>query len=321
MDAAQRRAQRVADERRPVRRADRRVRRRDRSLAGRPGGRRVLAAGGRQLPRALRPAAPDARGRPLRAHPSGALVELQQRGVQRAALPPAAPQRPPRQPDAPLPGPAALRRGAAAADRLRGDDRARLDPAALAARDGRAAARPLRRRRRAREHPPPRAREGGSPPRPGGRGVSRPPYAVAARELLRETVLDATDALLRERPWAEVTLAEVAKEAGISRQTIYNEFGSRIALAQAYVLREGDRFLTGVQAAIEAHPGDPPGALAAAFSEFLHAAHEHPLLRAIVAGDGGDELLGLVTSHDSPVIAFAAERLAGFLTDGWPALR
>ena len=72
--------------------------------------------------------------------------------------------------------------------------------------------------------------------------MSRPPYAVAARELLRETVLDATDALLRERPWAEVTLAEVAKEAGISRQTIYNEFGSRTALAQAYVLREGDRF-------------------------------------------------------------------------------
>ena len=151
--------------------------------------------------------------------------------------------------------------------------------------------------------------------------MSRPPYAVAARELLRETVLDATDALLRERPWAEITLAEVAKAAGISRQTIYNEFGSRTALAQAYVLREGDRFLTGVQAAIEAHPGDPRGALAAAFSEFLHAAHEHPLLRAIVAGDGGDELLGLVTSHDSPVIAFAAERLAGFLTDGWPALR
>ena len=52
---------------------------------------------------------------------------------------------------------------------------------------------------------------------------------------------------------------------------------------------------------------------------FAVAARE--LLRAIVVGDGGDELLGLVTSHDSAVVAFAATRLAGFLADGWPRLR
>ncbi len=150
--------------------------------------------------------------------------------------------------------------------------------------------------------------------------MSRPAYAIAARELLRQSVLDATDALLRERPWAEVTLAEVANGAGISRQTIYNEFGNRLALAQAYVLREGERFLTDVQTAIENHQGDPRSALRAAFVEFLQAAHEHPLMRAIVSGDGGDELLALVVSGDSPVVSFAAERLAGFLSDGWPHL-
>jgi AcrR family transcriptional regulator len=151
--------------------------------------------------------------------------------------------------------------------------------------------------------------------------VTRPPYAVAARELLRDSILDATHAVLRERPWAEISLAEIAKAAGVSRQTIYNEFGSRRAVAEAYVLREGERFLTGVEAALAAHPEDPRGALAAAFAEFLESAGEHPLLRAIVAGEGGDELLGVVTSHDSPVVAFATERLASFLTDGWPRLR
>lgn len=151
--------------------------------------------------------------------------------------------------------------------------------------------------------------------------MSRPPYAVAARELLRQGVLDATGALLRERPWGEITLAEVARGAGISRQTIYNEFGNRSALAQAYVLREGERFLVAAQTAIEDHHGDPRGALRAAFAEFLHTAHEHPLTSAIVSGDGGDELLALVVAGDSPVVTFAAERLAGFLADGWPHLR
>ena len=121
------------------------------ALPAAPGRHRLLAAGGRQLPRALRPAAPEARRRPLRAHAPGAQLEQQQRRLQRAALPPAAPLRPPRQPDPPLPGAAPRRRGAAAAHRLRRHDPARRDPAALAPRDGPPRARPLRRRPDARQ--------------------------------------------------------------------------------------------------------------------------------------------------------------------------
>ena len=80
--------------------------------------------------------AAEARGRPLRALHAGAQLEQQQRRLQRPPLPPAAPLRPPRQPDPSLPGAAPRRRGAAAADRLRGDDRPRLVPAALAPGDG-----------------------------------------------------------------------------------------------------------------------------------------------------------------------------------------
>jgi alkane 1-monooxygenase len=76
-----------------------------------------------------------------------AQLEQQQRRLERAALPPAAPLRPPRQPDPPLPGAAPLRRGAAAAHRLRRHDRARVHPAAVAARDGPPRARPLPRPR------------------------------------------------------------------------------------------------------------------------------------------------------------------------------
>ena len=150
LDAAQRHPRRLGDDRRPLRRAGDRLRPGRPALPADPGGARLLAAGGRQLPRALRPAAPEERGRPLRALPPGAQLEQQQRRLQRPPLPPAAPLRPPRQPDPPLPGAAPLQGGAAAAHRLRRDDRPRLVPAALAPGDGPAPGRALRRRGRAR---------------------------------------------------------------------------------------------------------------------------------------------------------------------------
>ena len=150
-------------------------------------------------------------------------------------------------------------------------------------------------------------------------GVTTPtPYPVAARELLRSTIFDAVREQLRTRPWSEVTMADVATAAGVSRQTLYKEFGSRFDLAQAYVLREADRFLGAVEEAVTAHLDDPATALSAAFDVFLAAAAEDPLVRAIVAGDGGDELLRLVTTDAEPVLERATDRLARFLRQGWP---
>ncbi|WP_156745924.1 TetR/AcrR family transcriptional regulator, partial [Mycobacterium sp. 1423905.2] len=62
--------------------------------------------------------------------------------------------------------------------------------------------------------------------------VKRIPYAEASRALLRDSVLDAMRDLLLTRDWSAITLSDVARTAGISRQTIYNEFGSRQGLAQ-----------------------------------------------------------------------------------------
>ena len=91
LEHPQRHPQRLGDDRRPLRRPGDRLRPGRPALPAGPGGDRVLAAGGRQLPRALRPAAAEARGRPLRALPARAQLEQQQRRLQRPALPPAAP--------------------------------------------------------------------------------------------------------------------------------------------------------------------------------------------------------------------------------------
>lgn len=147
----------------------------------------------------------------------------------------------------------------------------------------------------------------------------RTPYSVAARELLRETLLDGARDLLQDRSWAEITMGDVATAAGVSRQTLYSEFGSRAEFAQAFVLRESEMFLAAVEAAVNAHLDDPAAALSAAFDVFLSAAEEHPLIRAVVSGDGtADSLLPFITTQGKPVVQMASDRLAEVILSGWP---
>jgi AcrR family transcriptional regulator len=147
-------------------------------------------------------------------------------------------------------------------------------------------------------------------------GGERTPYAVAARELLRDTLLDSARDLLGERDWAEITMADIATAAGVSRQTLYSEFGSRGEFAQALFLREADRFLAAVEQAVNSNLDDPVAALGAAFDVFLTAAADNPLIRAVVAGDGS--LLPYVTTQGQPVVAQAADRLATVISTAWP---
>ena len=152
-------------------------------------------------------------------------------------------------------------------------------------------------------------------------GATAQPYAAAARELLRSRLLEAVREQLRDRDWSDVTMAEVARAAGVSRQTVYNEFGSRPELAQAYVLWEADSFLASVDAAVRQHRDDPVRALSAAFATFLAAAQGHPLVRALVSADGAHDLLPLVTTHGQPLHERATGALVASLLEGWPGLR
>ena len=144
-------------------------------------------------------------------------------------------------------------------------------------------------------------------------------YQAAARHLLRDMLLDAALRQLAERSWGEITMADVAAAAGVSRQTLYSEFGSRAQFAQACIAREGERFLDAAQRTIDAHRDDPRAALTYAFADFLTAAGRHPLVRALVAPEG-EALLSLVTTRGGPFVAGVAERLAAILAAAWPRL-
>lgn len=144
------------------------------------------------------------------------------------------------------------------------------------------------------------------------------PYPAAARDLLRNTLLDAMRDLMREREWGEVSMAEVARAAGVSRQTLYKEFGTRPQFAQAFVLREADHFLGDVEQALAAHLDDPSTALSSALEVFLRAAAENPFVRTVTSGVGADELLPLLTIQGEPLFVHATERLTALLVGGWP---
>jgi AcrR family transcriptional regulator len=149
----------------------------------------------------------------------------------------------------------------------------------------------------------------------------RVPYSVAARELLRNTLLDAACHELQGNRWSEITMADIALAAGVSRQTLYKEFGSREEFAQLLVLREAEHFLDAVEQAVSANVAAPTKALTAAFELFLRTSAENPVVRAVVLEEGAEELLSLLTTQGKPLVERAAERLTTVIVASWPLIR
>jgi AcrR family transcriptional regulator len=147
---------------------------------------------------------------------------------------------------------------------------------------------------------------------------SRTPYPEAARNLLRETLFGAMRDELERRTWSEVTMSDVASVAGVSRQTLYKEFGSRDEFAQAFVIHVGERFLDEVDAAVRQHLDDPRAAIDAALETFLRTAGEDPVVRVLLSDDGTGGMLPFVTTQGMPVVVFATSRLFETIRDGWP---
>jgi AcrR family transcriptional regulator len=153
---------------------------------------------------------------------------------------------------------------------------------------------------------------------PNGNGATLTPYPEAARNLLRETYIGAARDELERRSWSEITMSDVARTAGVSRQTLYKEFGSRDEFAQAFVIHVGERFLDEVDAAVREHLDDPRAAIHAALETFLRKAGADPLVRVLLADDGTGGMLPLVTTQGMPVVVFATARLFETISEGWP---
>jgi AcrR family transcriptional regulator len=105
----------------------------------------------------------------------------------------------------------------------------------------------------------------------------------------RDSLLDAAYTALARRPWSAVRMVDVAAAAGVSRQTLYNEFGSKDGLARALVRREADSYLAGVERALAAHT-DPRDRLTATAEWMASAARDNALVRAMLTGSWSERL-------------------------------
>ena len=122
---------------------------------------------------------------------------------------------------------------------------------------------------------------------------------------------------LLTRDWSAITLSHVAKSAGISRQTIYNEFGSRQGLAQAYALRLADRLVDQIDDAIEGNEGDVHAAFVQGFRDFFGESAADPLVISLLTGDFKPDLLQLITTDSGPIISHCSERLTSTFMHSW----
>lgn len=143
-----------------------------------------------------------------------------------------------------------------------------------------------------------------------------------ARQQVRDALLDAAQEITVTSGWHRLRMGAVAAEVGVSRQTLHAEFGTRDSLGQALIMRETERFLTGVADCLQRHPGKLGTAVSEAVAYTLRRAAEDPLLRTVLtsARGGDDTLLPLLTTRSEPVLHAASAALREFADAHHPDL-
>lgn len=140
--------------------------------------------------------------------------------------------------------------------------------------------------------------------------------------MLHASILDAAWARACDTPWGQVRLADVAADAGVSRQTIYNEFGSKDQLAEALFERETETFLAGIRQSSRA-ADSLPASLRAAVAWTLEETDKHPMLTRMIndarAGEG-ETLLPELTVRADAILLPMRDALTAFYCEEWPQI-
>jgi len=149
--------------------------------------------------------------------------------------------------------------------------------------------------------------------------VSTSPFRETVRTMLRDRLLDAAGAAYREQGWRRLTMAKIADSAGVSRQTVYNEFGTKQQMAEQLIMRELETFLAIVRERFDAESEFVP-AVRAAVEGALVTAKRNALLRSVLESDqnGDAELLPFIVQSQwliDRATAFLVDLVAGRFSD------
>ena len=140
----------------------------------------------------------------------------------------------------------------------------------------------------------------------------------AVTELTR-TLLDAAVELIATSGSRGLRMAEVAAKAGVSRQTVYNEFGNKERLIQAVALHKTAEFLDGVRERLASTP-DPLEGLRRGITFAFDLAGTDPLAKSVLNGANAEDMLPLLTTKGRPVLTFATSVFAQHIRKHWRTL-
>jgi AcrR family transcriptional regulator len=143
------------------------------------------------------------------------------------------------------------------------------------------------------------------------------PAAASGR---RQPIVEAAIEMTARDGWAAVTMTRLAEQVGVSRQTVYNEIGSKNSLADAMLAHELDRFLSAISAAFDRHADNLVEAVHDAVRDVLELARGNLLVRAIASATHGadTELVPLLTTQAETLLtdvnAMLAARVESYRT-------
>jgi AcrR family transcriptional regulator len=143
---------------------------------------------------------------------------------------------------------------------------------------------------------------------------------VDVRRPVRERLLDAAQTAIESAGWSSVTMSGVAVASGVSRQTVYNEFGTKHGLAEQLALRELERFLALVRARMEAERHLRDG-IRSACEGVLLLGEQSVLVRTIAgsaAADRDHDFLMILTTESGEIVEAAVAVVERAVTELYP---
>lgn len=136
----------------------------------------------------------------------------------------------------------------------------------------------------------------------------------------RDRLLDAAGACFRQYGIAKTTVEDVAKEASVSRATVYRYFSGRDAIVSGVILRETDGYLARVRSRVEAH-SDLGDALLEFVEVTLRAARRDETVGLLFTTDEGLHASGILQEASVALFEMVQDFLEPLLTDRADQLR
>ena len=136
---------------------------------------------------------------------------------------------------------------------------------------------------------------------------------------LRQRLLAEAAAFTADEGWASLTMAKLGRRVGVSRQTVYNELGSKPQLADAIVAAELAEFLAAVEEELSSTDDRVLG-IQRAVARVLMMAEENVLMKAVLSSVHGanSDLLPLLTTQAQPIIDTARDMIVARIRQEHP---